>query len=81
VADDPADDMLLVSFFNHVPQARRLSATRVEWAGARAVATALDVIAARGRLPGRIGVVGALPFGQCRLLAEQIPDVAAAAVS
>jgi Xaa-Pro dipeptidase len=81
VAPSEEGDVLLVSFFNHVPQARQLSRTRVEWAGARAVATALDVIAARGGLPGRIGVVGALPFGQCRLLAEQIPDVAAAAVS
>jgi Xaa-Pro dipeptidase len=75
VAPCDEDDVLLVSFFNHVPQARRLSGTRVEWAGRRAVATALDVIAARGGLPGRIGVVGALPFGQYRLLAEQIPDV------
>jgi Xaa-Pro dipeptidase len=68
-------DVLLVSFFNHVPQARRLSAVRVEWAGERAVATALEVMAARGRLPARVGVAGALPFGQYRLLAEQIPDV------
>jgi hypothetical protein len=29
VAPEPDDDVLLVSFFNHVPQARRLSATRV----------------------------------------------------
>jgi peptidase M24-like protein len=35
------DDVLLVSFFNHVPQARRLSATRVEWAGTSAIAAAL----------------------------------------
>ena len=67
--------MLLVSFFNHVPQARRLSVTRVEWAGARAVATALDLIAARGSLPGRIGLAGALPFDQYRFLAGQVPDV------
>ncbi len=72
---DADDDVLLVSFFNHVPQARRLSTVRVEWAGPRAVATALDLIAARGRLPGRIGLAGALPFGQYRLLAEQVPDV------
>ena len=71
----PDDDVLLVSFFNHVPQARRLSAARVEWAGPRAVATALDLMAARGGLPGRIGVAGALPFDQYRLLAEQIPEV------
>jgi Xaa-Pro dipeptidase len=74
-APEPDDDVLLVSFFNHVPQARRLSAARVEWAGPRAAATALDLIAARGGLPGRIGVAGALPFDQYRLLAEQIPDV------
>ena len=75
VAPAPEDDVLLVSFFNHVPQARRLSATRVESAGPRAVATALDLIAARGRLPARIGVAGALPFDQYRLLAGQVPDV------
>ena len=75
VAPEENDDVLLVSFFNHVPQARRLSATRVEWAGARAVATALDLIAARGRLPSRIGLAGALPFDQYRLLAGQVPDV------
>ena len=75
VAPEPDDDLLLVSFFNHVPQARRLSVTRVEWAGARAVATALDLMAARGRRPSRIGLAGALPPGQYRLLAEQIPDV------
>jgi|SRR5271165_6183052 len=30
VAPEPDDDVLLVSFFNHVPQARRLSAARVD---------------------------------------------------
>jgi Xaa-Pro dipeptidase len=76
VAPEPDGDVLLVSFFNHVPQARRLSAARVEPAGACAAATALDLIAARGGLPGRIGLTGALPFDQYRLLAGQIPDVA-----
>jgi len=75
VAPAPEDDVLLVSFFNHVPQARRLSVTRVESAGPRAVTTALDLIAARGRLPARIGVAGALPFDQYRLLAGQVLDV------
>jgi hypothetical protein len=84
VAPDEDDDVLLVSFFNHVPQARRLSATRVEWAGPHAVVTALDLMAARSRLPDRIGVVGALPFDQYRILAGQISgaragDLAAAA--
>ena len=75
VAPEPEDDVLLVSFFNHVPQAGRLSATRVGWAGPNATATVLDLLAARGRLPTRIGLAGALPFGQYRLLAGQIPDV------
>ena len=75
VAPEEDDDVLLVSFFNHVPQARRLSVTRVEWAGERAVATALDLMAARGALPSRIGLAGALPFDQYRLLAGQVPDV------
>jgi Xaa-Pro aminopeptidase len=71
---EPGDDVLLVSFFNHVPQARRLATVRAEPAGASAVATALEVIAGRGRLPSRIGIAGALPFSQYRLLAEQIPE-------
>jgi Xaa-Pro dipeptidase len=75
VAPEEDGDVLLVSFFNHVPQARRLSVTRVEPAGAHAVATALDLIAARGPLPNRIGLAGALPFDQYRLLAGQVPDV------
>jgi Xaa-Pro dipeptidase len=76
VAPEAADDVLLVSFFNHVPQARRLATTRVEWAGSRAVATALDLMVTRSRLPTRIGLAGALPFDQYRLLAEQIPAAA-----
>lgn len=72
---EPDDDVLLVSFFNHLPQARRLSATRAEWAGRPAVATALDLMASRGRLPSRIGLAGALPFDQYRLLAGQVPEV------
>ncbi len=69
------EDVLFVAFFNHVPQARRLSNVRVEWAGANVMATALDLIAARGRLPRRIGLAGALPFGLYRLLAGQVQDV------
>ena len=75
VAPEEDDDVLLVSYFNHVPQARRSCAVRVEWAGGRAVATALDLLAARGRLPERIGVAGALPFDQYLLLAGQVSGV------
>jgi len=72
---DQDDDVLFISFFNHVPQARRLSAVRAEWTGQRAVATALDHVASRGPMPDRIAVVGALPFDQYVVLAEQIAVV------
>src|SRR5215469_3494718 len=70
------DDVLLVSFFNHVPQARGLSTVPVEWAGPRAIVAALDLMARRGPMPSRIGLVGALPFDQYIALAEQVPHVA-----
>lgn len=76
VGPAPEDDVLLVSYFNHVPQARRVSVVPAAWTGASAVATALDTIASRGRVPDRIGLVGALPFDQYRLLAEQVRAVA-----
>ena len=69
------DDVLLVSFYNHVPQARALSRVRAEPLGASGVISALSLLADRGELPGRIGIVGALPFGQYRQLASRIPDL------
>ena len=75
MAPEEDDDVLLVSYFNHVPQARRLSTVRVEWAGTRAVAAALDLLAARGRLPDRIAVAGAVPYDQYLLLAGQVSGV------
>jgi Xaa-Pro aminopeptidase len=66
---DAADDVLLVSFYNHLPQARRLARTRTEWAGERTVTTAVRFIEDRvGRLE-RVGVVGQIPFDQYRVLA------------
>jgi Xaa-Pro dipeptidase len=76
LAPEQDGDLLLVSFFNHVPQARRLATVPAQWAGPRAVATALDVLASRGPMPGRIGLAGALPFDQYDLLTGQVPVVA-----
>ena len=42
------DDVLLVSFYNHVPQARALSRVRVEPLGAPGVTSALSLLADRG---------------------------------
>ncbi|HEU0194356.1 MAG TPA: M24 family metallopeptidase [Streptosporangiaceae bacterium] len=67
-----ADDVLLVSFFNHVPQARRLSRVPVEPAGRDAITAALGLLDTR---PGRIGVIGPLPFWHYRTLAGQVAEV------
>ena len=49
--------------------------SRSSLAGPRAVTTALDLIAARGGLPDRIGLAGALPFDQYQVLAGQVSEV------
>jgi Xaa-Pro dipeptidase len=71
VGPEEAGDVLLVSFYNHVPQARRLSRVPVEWTGRNAIATALD------RLGGaaRVGVAGPLPFGPYRALTGRVGEV------
>ncbi len=75
IGPEQDDEVLLVSFFNHVPQAGRMSAVRVKWAGPHVVATALDILASRGPTPDRIGLIGALPFDHYLLLTEQVPVV------
>lgn len=75
VSPQDTDDVLLVSFYNHVPQARRLSRVRVEWAGRDAVTTALDRLDSDGERSARVGVIGPLPFGHYRTLAGRVADV------
>jgi Xaa-Pro aminopeptidase len=75
VGPEEADDVLLVSFYNHVPQARRLSRVRVEWVGQNAITTALEQLDSGGEHPARVGVVGPLPFGHYRTLAGQVAEV------
>ena len=70
-----ADDVLFVSFYNHVPQARRLSRVPVEWAGRDAIATALDRIGPGEARSARVGVVGPLPFWHAGTLADRVADV------
>lgn len=59
-----AVDVLLVHFFNHVPQARQLAPDAdVRWAGPKTMETVVEELRARGTLHrGRVGVIGALPF-------------------
>jgi Xaa-Pro aminopeptidase len=75
VAPDPADDVLLVSYFNHVPQARRLARSRVEWAGDAAMVTAIGLLPPAVLADG-VGVIGAVPFDQYSRLAGAAGKVA-----
>jgi Xaa-Pro aminopeptidase len=72
-----AVDVLLVQFYNHVPQARRVATgCEVRWAGPRAMATAVEELGRRGDLrTGRVGVVGAVPFPAYAALQEAVGEV------
>jgi Xaa-Pro aminopeptidase len=73
----PAErDLLLVSFYNHVPNAERIATeAEVRWAGTRPMETALGELRRRGAGGSRIGVVGALPYGPYRALADVAAEV------
>jgi Xaa-Pro dipeptidase len=70
-------DTLLVQFFNHVPNARRMAVeAEVRWAGPRTVTTVIEELRARGAGSGaRVGVVGALPFQAFQALAAVVGTV------
>jgi Xaa-Pro dipeptidase len=53
-------DLLLVNFYNHLPNAARIATeAEVRWAGPKAMATAIEELRRRGG--GRIGTIGAIP--------------------
>lgn len=73
-AGDP--DVLLVHFYNHVPQARALAPdAEVRWAGATGASVA-DELRRRGAGAGEVAVVGAMPFGMHARLTESFGPVA-----
>lgn len=52
-------DLLLVNFYNHVPNAQRIATeAEVRWAGRTPIESALDELRRRGGSSGRIGTVG-----------------------
>jgi Xaa-Pro aminopeptidase len=64
-------DVLLVSFYNHVPEARRRAADAdVRFAGDRPAATVVDLLRERGAGSAPVGLVGPLPWNQHAALAE-----------
>jgi Xaa-Pro dipeptidase len=64
-------DLLLVNFYNHVPNAERIATdAEVRWAGPRPMATAIEELERRGARGERIGVVGPLGYRPYAALAE-----------
>src|ERR671911_792023 len=53
-------DLLLVNFYNHVPNAQRIATeAEVRWAGPKPMATAIEALERRGARGGRVAVIGA----------------------
>ena len=64
-------DVLLVGFYNHVPNAERIATDcTVRWAGPRAMATALEELRRRGAGGRAVGVIGPLGYRPHAALAE-----------
>jgi len=69
-------DALFVQYFNHLPLAQRLAERAVvAWGGESSVGAAIAALATRGARPGRVGVIGPLPFDQHAALAARFGTV------
>jgi len=64
-------DLLLVNFYNHVPNAERIATEAdVRWAGPKPMAIAVEELARRGARGGRVALVGPLGYRPYAALAE-----------
>jgi Xaa-Pro dipeptidase len=64
-------DLLLVNFYNHVPNAERIATeAEVRWAGPKPMATAIEELERRGARGERVAVVGPLGYRPYAALAE-----------
>ena len=64
-------DLLLVNFYNHIPNAARIATEAdVRWAGPKPMGTALDELARRGARGGRVGVIGPVGYRPYAALSE-----------
>ena len=64
-------DVLLVNFYNHVPNAARIATeAEVRWAGERSMETAIDELNRRGAAGRPVGVIGPLGHQAQRELAD-----------
>jgi Xaa-Pro dipeptidase len=70
-------DLLLVNFYNHVPNARRIATdAEVDWAGPKPMAKAIEELERRGARGGRVAVIGPLgyrPYAALAGFAEPVP--------
>jgi Xaa-Pro dipeptidase len=70
-------DLLLVNFYNHVPNAERIATeAEVRWAGPKPMVAAIEELRRREAGGGRVGVIGPLgyrPHAALTELAEVVP--------
>lgn len=66
-----ARDVLLLNFYNHVPNAERIATeAEVRWAGERAIQTVIGELRRRGAPGGRVGTIGTIDVRGHAALAE-----------
>jgi Xaa-Pro dipeptidase len=64
-------DLLLVNFYNHIPNAQRIATDAdVRWAGPKPMATGIRELERRGGRGGRVAVIGPLGYRAYAALAE-----------
>jgi Xaa-Pro dipeptidase len=64
-------DLLLVNFYNHIPNAERIATEAdVRWAGPQPMATAIEELERRGARGARVAVIGPLGYRPCAALAS-----------
>jgi Xaa-Pro dipeptidase len=64
-------DLLLVNFYNHIPNAERIATEAdVRWAGPSPMATAIQELERRGARGSRVAVIGPLGYRPCAALAS-----------
>src|SRR5437588_9285690 len=64
-------DLLLINFYNHVPNAVQIATeTEVQWAGESAIETAVRELRRRGAPGGPIGTIGAFDHRAHAVLAD-----------
>jgi Xaa-Pro aminopeptidase len=70
-------DLLLVNFYNHIPNAERIATeAEVRWAGPKPMATAIEELERRGARGGRVAVIGPLgyrPYAALAGFASPVP--------